>query len=201
MKNIIKLGLILGLFAVVSCALLAVVNNFTAPVIKKLEAEKEQQALKMVLPSASQYIAADSETVNAAIASSGINLGSTVISGIFKAVDENNETIGYAANITGPTFETSTILLGMDTDMTIPGINILKTTDTPGGQKMKDYKTSKASSNKSFTEQFAGVKPFESFEDGKDYETISGATLSSAGISNMIKLGISVIQTYAAKNK
>ena len=63
MKNIIKLGLILGLFAVVSCALLAVVNNFTAPVIKKLEAEKEQQALKMVLPSASQYIAADSETV------------------------------------------------------------------------------------------------------------------------------------------
>ena len=44
MKNIIKLGLILGLFAVVSCALLAVVNNFTAPVIKKLEAEKEQQA-------------------------------------------------------------------------------------------------------------------------------------------------------------
>ncbi|MDD5810637.1 MAG: FMN-binding protein [Treponema sp.] len=201
MKNIIKLGLILGLFAVVSCALLAVVNNFTAPVIKKLEAEKEQQALKMVLPSASQYIAADSETVNAAIASSGINLGSTVISGIFKAVDENNETIGYAANITGPTFETSTILLGMDTDMTITGINILKTTDTPGSQKMKDYKTSKASSNKSFTEQFAGVKPFESFEDGKDYETISGATLSSAGISNMIKLGIGVIKTYATKNK
>lgn len=201
MKNIIKLGLILGLFAVVSCALLAVVNNFTAPVIKKLEAEKEQQALKLVLPQAAQYFAADSETVNAAIASSGINLGSTVISGIFKAVNENNETIGYAANITGPTFETSTILLGMDTDMTITGINILKTTDTPGGQKMKDYKTSKVSSNKSFTEQFAGIKPFESFEDGKDYETISGATLSSAGVSNMIKLGMGVIKAYADANK
>lgn len=201
MKNIIKLGLILGLFAVVSCALLAVVNNFTDPVIKKLEAEKEQQALKLVLPQAAQYFAADSEAVNAAISASGTNMGSTVLSTIFRAVDENNNTIGYAANITGPTFENSTILLGMDTDMTITGISILKTTDAPGGQKMKDYKTSKVSQNKSFTEQFAGIKPFESFEDGKDYETISGATLSSAGVSNMIKLGISVIKAYAASNK
>lgn len=201
MKNIIKLGLVLGLFAVISCTLLAVVNNFTDPVIKKLEAEKEQQALKLVLAGAKDYIPADQDAVNAAISSCSEEIGSVVISKIFKAVDENNATIGYAANITGPTFENSTILLGMNADMVITGVNILKSTDTPGAQKMKDYKTSKASQNKSFTEQFAGINPSSSFENGKDYETISGATISSAGVSSMIKIGSGVIKAYADANK
>lgn len=201
MKNIIKLGFVLSLFAVISCVLLALVNNKTKPVIEKREAAKEQEALNLVLPSAKAYLPVDKETADKIISSVKKDTGSAKFNQLFKAVDNDNNVIGYAANITGPTFETTTILLGIDLNKTITGVSILKTTDTPGKQKMADYKTSKASSNKGFTEQFTGVAPLNSFEDGKDYETISGATLSSGGVSSMVKSGTIVLSELAELNK
>ncbi|MCR5613114.1 FMN-binding protein [Treponema sp.] len=197
MKKIIKLGLILGIYASVSCCLLAVVNSFTAPVIEKLEIEKEQNALKLVLSSASNYFPADAAEIEDAVSKCGQEIGSITINKIFKAVDADGNTIGYAANITGPTFEKSTILMGMDSQMMITGVNILKTTDTPGAQKLADYKTSKVTTGKSWAGQFEGVYPLESFETNKDYEVISGATISSGGIAAMIKAGSAVIKSYA----
>lgn len=201
MKKIIKLGLTLGVYACISCCLLAVVNNFTSPVIEKNETEKEQNALKEVLKDAKDYIAADKTEVEKITESCKNEIGSAKINKIFKAVDADNKIIGYAANITGPTFENSTILLGLNADMVVTGVNILKTTDTPGKQKMADYKTSKVTTGKTFTEQFIDKAPLSSFEAGIDYETISGATLSSGGVSNMIKAGTIVIKAYAASNK
>lgn len=201
MKNIIKLGFTLALFAVISCVLLAFVNNITAPVISDLEAKKEQEALKMVLPNATKYIPAGANLVSLAISNCGADIGSIKISQIFKAVDADEKTIGYAANITGPTFESSSILLGLDTDMTITGVNILQTTDTPGGQKLRDYRTSKVTQGKTWTEQFAGVTPLVSYVTDTDYEIISGATISSAGIASMIKAGTDVINAFAKADK
>lgn len=200
MNKIVKLGFTLGIYAAISCCLLAVVNNFTSPVIAQHEAEKENQSLKIVIP-ATKYIPASEQELSNAIANCGIEVSPIVISKIYKAVDNSEQTLGYAANITGPTFEKSTILLGMDSQMMITGVNILKTTDTPGAQKLSDYRTKKVTQNKTWTAQFEGVYPMESFEVDRDYEIISGATLSSGGIATMIKTGASVIKSYANANK
>lgn len=202
MKKIIKLGLVLGIFACVSCVLLAVVNNFTAPEIERIENEKEQNALKSVLSGAAGYPKAGAEELKAVVDSCKAEIGSVKINKIFKAVDSTGNVIGYAANITGPTFETATILLGTDPEMKVTGVTILKTTDTPGKQKMADYKTSKVAAKKgmSFTEQFRDCTA-EDFANGTNYETISGATLSSGGVANMIKAGIKVLEVYKASNK
>ena len=55
MKQILKLGLTLAAFAVVSCLALAVVNNFTAPVIEKNNAAKTSAGLTVVFPQADSF--------------------------------------------------------------------------------------------------------------------------------------------------
>ena len=48
--SMIKLGLVLSAYAVVACAMLAVVNNFTAPQIAKNQERKVSQAIKEFFP-------------------------------------------------------------------------------------------------------------------------------------------------------
>ena len=58
--SMIKLGLILAAYAIVACALLAVVNNFTAPKIADNQAKKVSAAMKEFFPDAGLSF----ETVN-----------------------------------------------------------------------------------------------------------------------------------------
>ena len=48
--GMIKLGLILAVYAVISCTVLAVVNNFTAPKIAQNQVEKVNSAMKSFFP-------------------------------------------------------------------------------------------------------------------------------------------------------
>lgn len=197
--KIFKLGLILGIFAAVSCITLAVVNSFTAPVIAEYELQKEKEGLKIVLPDADSYLQVEDSDVKNAISSSGVTLGSIKIEKLYRA--ESLDAVSYAAKITGPSYDTTTLLLGLDSDMKITGVHILATSDSPGfGQKAKDpsYRNSKGTT---FYGQFAGVSPLAGFEPNKDYEPISGATITSNGIRDMIKAGTQVIKAFADSNK
>ena len=55
MKEALKLGVILALYAAAACFALALVNNVTAPTIERLALEKESQALKMIFPDADGF--------------------------------------------------------------------------------------------------------------------------------------------------
>ena len=48
MKEMLKLGLTLAIFAAVACVALAFVNNLTAPTIAKVEQEKANAGMKTV---------------------------------------------------------------------------------------------------------------------------------------------------------
>ncbi len=50
--SMVKLGLVLAAFAVVSCALLAVVNNVTSPVIAQNQVKKANEKMKAVFADA-----------------------------------------------------------------------------------------------------------------------------------------------------
>lgn len=196
MKRTLRLGVTLGLYAAVSCLSLAVVNNFTAPVIKDREMAKEKEGLRVVFRDAKDFIPIDSKDISNAGAIAKVELGSVSIDGMYQVTAYDDSTLGFAAKISGPTYDTSSLLLGMDTDLKITGVHILSTTDSKGyGSKAADpnYKTT---SGKTFGGQFSGLKPLESFERNKDYEAISGATMTTNGITNMIMLGSKVIKSY-----
>ena len=129
--SMIKLGLVLCAYAVVACAMLAVVNNFTAPKIAQNQERKVSQAMAEFFPDSGLTF----ETVN--------DFTPPVVGAI--TVDEmyvakrGNEIVGAAAQVSGPTYDQGTILIGIKTDGTVTGLKFLKLTDSPGfGLKAND---------------------------------------------------------------
>lgn len=174
--KILKLGLVLSVFAVVSCFALAVVNNFTAPKIAAHKAEKTAKGLRMIFPDADSF-----EEVKDFSKKSG----STEIMEFYTAI-KDNEKEGTVIKATGPTYDKVVLLIGCDVEKKITGVVILENTDSPGfGQK---------ASEESFYGQFAGIDGSKPVVMGKDFDAISGATITSKGIEAIINNALEVIK-------
>ena len=188
MKEAFKLGVILALYAAAACFALALVNNVTAPTIERLSLEKESAALKMIFPGADGF-----EKIEGVQKQSG----SATVESFYKAT-KGGAVAGYAVKATGPTYDMTTLIAGFEPDMKIAGVNILKTSDSPGfGQKAADssYKNSKGTT---FYGQFAGVDASKPLALGADFEAISGATITSNTMGELISNAAAVVQNYLA---
>ena len=177
MKEMLKLGLVLACFAAVACVALAFVNNLTAPTIAKVEAEKANAGMKAVFADADYFMDAEGFT-------------STVINGV--TIDKvcfaykNDAKIGVVVQATGSTYDKATILVGINMDKVVTGVNFLSISDTPGfGQKAAEP---------NFYGQFAGKNAAGSFVPGTDFDGISGATITTNGVANILseaaKIGV-----------
>ena len=176
MKEILKLGFILSIFAVISCFALAVVNNFTAPRIAAHKAQNTAAGLKIVFSDADSF-----EAVNDFVKTSG----NTSIMEVYTAM-KNGEKAGTVIKATGPTYDKVVMLIGADTNKKITGVIFLENTDSPGfGQK---------ASEESFYSQFTGVDGSKPIVMGTDFEAISGATITSKGIETIINNALEVIK-------
>lgn len=183
MKNILKLGLTLAIFAVVSCTLLALVNNWTAPKIAAHKAEKTAAGLKVVFPAADSF-----EEVAVANKKSG----STTIDAVYYAL-KGGEKTGYVVKATGATYDKATLLIGVDTNKKVSGLVFLEITDSPGfGQNAKEagYKTSKGTT---FYGQFSGLDASNGLVMNQDFEAISGATITSRGVETIVNDALKAI--------
>ena len=186
--SMIKLGLILCAYAVAACAMLAVVNNFTAPKIAQNQERKVSQAMAEFFPDSGLTF----ETVN--------DFTPPVVGAI--TVDEmyvakrGSEIVGGAAQVSGPTYDQGTILIGIKTDGTVTGLKFLKLTDSPGfGLKANDA-TFKLSNGKTFYGQFEGKNAKGGFTAGQNFDAISGATITSVAVSSLINEGTKNIFKY-----
>ena len=186
--SMIKLGLILCAYAVVACAMLAVVNNFTAPKIAQNQERKVSAAMQEFFPESGLTF----ETVN--------DFTPPVVGAI--TVDEmyvakrGNEIVGAAAQVSGPTYDQGTILVGMKTDGSVTGLKFLKLTDSPGfGLKANDA-TFKLPNGKTFYGQFEGKSAKGGFTAGQNFDAISGATITSVAVSSLINEGTKNIFKY-----
>ena len=191
--SMIKLGLVLCAYAVVACALLAFVNNFTAPKIADNQAKKVSAAMQEFFPESGLTF----ETIN--------DFTPPVVGAI--TVDEmyvakrGNEIVGGAAQVTGPTYDQGSILIGIKTDGTVAGLKFLKLTDSPGfGLKANDA-TFKLPNGKTFYGQFEGKNAKEGFVAGKNFDAISGATITSVAVSSLIIEGTKNIFAYFDKKE
>lgn len=182
MKEMLKLGLVLAAFAAVACVALALVNNFTAPAIAKAEADKANAGMKLVFADADNF-------QNVA------NFTSTIVDGV--TIDKvsyaykNDAKVGVVVQASGATYDKATILVGINKEKLITGINFLAISDTPGfGQKAAEPE---------FYEQFAGLSATSNFVSGTDFDGISGATITTDGVAKIISVAAKIGLQYLAE--
>ena len=186
--SMIKLGLVLCAYAVVACTLLALVNNFTAPKIADNQAKKVSAAMQEFFPDAGLSF----ETVNDYKAPV---VGAITVDEIYVA-KKDGKIVGGAAQVTGPTYDQGSILIGMKTDGSVTGLKFLKLTDSPGfGLKANDS-TFKLPNGKTFYGQFEGKNAKDGFTAGKNFDAISGATITSVAVSSLINEGTKNLFAY-----
>lgn len=191
MKEMIKLGLTLAIYAVISCTVLAVVNNFTAPKIAQNQVEKVNQAMASFFPG-------DGYTFESVSDYDAASVGTIKIENMIIA-KKDGKAVGGAAQVNGPTYDQATILVGMKADGTITGLQFLKNTDSPGfGLKANDP-TFTLSNGKTFFGQFEGKNAKDGFKAGETFDAISGATITSNGVANLLAEGTGSLLKYLEK--
>lgn len=191
MKEMIKLGLTLAIYAVISCTVLAVVNNFTAPKIAQNQENKVNQAMASFFPG-------DGYTFESVSDYDAASVGTIKIENMIIA-KKDGKAVGGAAQVNGPTYDQATILVGMKADGTITGLQFLKNTDSPGfGLKANDP-TFTLSNGKTFFGQFEGKNAKDGFKAGETFDAISGATITSNGVANLLAEGTGSLLKYLEK--
>lgn len=186
--SMLKLGLVLCAYAVAACAMLAVVNNFTAPKIAQNQERKVSAAMQEFFPESGLTF----ETINDYTAPV---VGAITVDEMYVA-KRGNEIVGGAAQVSGPTYDQGTILVGIKADGTVAGLKFLKLTDSPGfGLKANDA-TFKLPNGKTFYGQFEGKNAKAGFKAGDNFDAISGATITSVAVASLINEGTKNIFAY-----
>lgn len=186
--SMLKLGLVLCAYAVAACAMLAVVNNFTAPKIAQNQERKVSAAMQEFFPESGLTF----ETINDYTAPV---VGAITVDEMYVA-KRGSEIVGGAAQVSGPTYDQGTILVGIKADGTVAGLKFLKLTDSPGfGLKANDA-TFKLPNGKTFYGQFEGKNAAAGFKAGENFDAISGATITSVAVASLINEGTKNIFEY-----
>lgn len=187
MKTMLKFSFVLASYTVVACVGLAFVYNLTSPVIAASEAAELKAALNGVFPNATEFtdITGRIQSPNAKIE----------FNNAFVA-KKDGVVEGIVIKATGPTYASGTLLIGVDTDGKLKPIRFMALTDTPGlGLKALE---------EPFKGQFSGKSARDAFKVGKpktdaDVIAISGATITSRGVANILKAAGSAAADYLAK--
>ena len=175
---ILRLAATLLIITSLVAAALAGVNSVTAPAIAKLTAEKTQQAIEAVLPGGGEEI--DRNAVGFA--------GADLVSKVYKG--EN----GYAIEVTPGGFDnTITMMVGIDFEGKVLGIDIISHTETAGLGAVADAETP---AGQNFRGQFVGAAGSVSVtKDGGAVESITGATITSRAICNGVNAALACAAT------
>lgn len=185
--DMIKLGAILVCYAVASCTVLALVNSFTAPKILQNNIQKATKAMSLVFANADNF-----EQTNAI--KTGV-VGTITLSEPYLA-KKDGKVIGAVVQASGATYDKAKIIVGVNVDGTISGIEFLEITDSPGfGLKANDP-TFLLPSGKTFYGQFAGLSAKEPLVTGDNVEVISGATITTNGVVALVNTAKDAILAY-----
>ena len=183
MKNMLKLGLSLAIYASVACVCLSLVNMVTAPAIAAAKERELNAGLAVVFPEADSFEAAPGFTSDTET--------SVKVTNLYLA-KKAGQVMGAVVQANGPTYDKAEMLIGITLDRSITGIQFLSLTDTPGfGQKAAEPE---------FAGQFAGKSIDDGFSAGADVVAISGATITTKGVSQLIKYSAYVAGEYLAAN-
>jgi electron transport complex protein RnfG len=189
-SGILKLGIILTLYATVACVGLAFVYSATAKVIEERQQADLEAALKELFPDADGF-----DDLEGAIKSPD----PSVSFGDQYKVRRAGSVIGAAIRATGASYGgPATILAGVDTSGKISGVKILEISDTPGlgaNASSPSYFVDKAK-GLTFYGQFAGKSVNDPFEVKGDVIAITASTITSRSITQIVKTAGTAVRTW-----
>ena len=178
-KFILKVAGTLTVIALVVAALLGLVNSITAGKIAEIDAENTRIAMSAVVPEGSEFTdkLEISDDVAAAAAAQGGKL--TELYGVKNAGAD----AGYVMKIAASGSQgTITMMVGVDANKAITGISVVSHAETSGiGTKVMGNEHNTA--GVPVLDQFMGLSGSGSLVVGKTITAISGATVSTKGIT------------------
>ena len=178
-KFILKVAGTLTVISLVVAALLGLVNNVTAGKIAEIDAENTRVAMSAVVPEGSEFTdkLEISDAVSAAAAAQGGKL--TELYGVTNGGAE----AGYVMKVSASGPQGAIVMMiGVDANKAITGISVVSNSETSGiGTKVVDDEPN--SDGVPVLDQFVGMSGAGSLVVGKTVTPISGATVSTKGIT------------------
>ena len=178
-KFILKVAGTLTVISLVVAALLGFVNSITADKIAEIDAENTRIAMSAVAPEGSEFgdkIEVTDDMVAAAATQSGKILE-------LYPVTNGGAEAGYVMKISASGSQgTIVMMVGVDANKAITGISVVSHAETSGiGTKVVGNETNTA--GVPVLDQFVGLSGAGSLVVGSNINAISGATVSTKGIT------------------
>ena len=192
MKNMVKLGFIMAIYATVACVSLAFVYAGTQKVIAERQKADLEAALKDLFPQGEAF-----EEVTGTLQNSDSSIS-------FKneyVIKQGGAPIGMAVRAVGASYGGPvTVLVGVGAEGKIAGVKVLENKDTPGlgaNAANPSYFVDRASGI-TFYGQFKGKSLSDPFEVKGDVIAITASTITSKAVTRVVKTAGQAAGTWLA---
>ena len=178
-KFILKVAGTLTVIALVVAALLGVVNNVTKDKIAGQDAENTRIAMSAVAPEGSEF--GDKMDISDAVAAAASAQGGKIVE--MYPMTNGGADAGYVVKVSASGSQgTITMMVGVDANKAITGISVISHSETSGiGTKVVGNEPNAA--GEPVLDQFIGMSGSGSLVVGKNVIAVSGATVSTKGIT------------------
>ena len=178
-KFILKVASTLTVIALVVAALLGVVNNVTKDKIAEQDAENTRIAMSAVAPEGSEF--GDKMDISDAVAAAASAQGGKIVE--MYPMTNGGADAGYVVKVSASGSQgTITMMVGVDANKAITGISVISHSETSGiGTKVVGNEPNSA--GEPVLDQFIGMSGSGSLVVGKNVIAVSGATVSTKGIT------------------
>jgi electron transport complex protein RnfG len=178
--EMIKLGLILALFATSACVMLAFVYTGTSAIIENRQKTDRETALKELLPDADRFETLDDiRSPDPLVTIENAN-----------AAYQNGKITGVAIRVSRASYSGSIkTLVGVNATGHITRAIVMEHSDTPGlgaNAANPKYFVDRAG-GVTFTGQFNGKKITDRFTAGQDVIAITASTITSQAVADSVK--------------
>ena len=190
-KYIAELTIKLFATCVIVAGLLGVVNMVTAPNIAAINKAKTETAMKAVVVDADNSYFSDALEISPEMAAAAAAAGGTVTE--FYEVNDGVVAVGSAMKIVSSGSQGSIeMMVGLDLEGNVTGVSIVKHSETAGiGTKVMENEPNAAGTP--FLDQFKGMSG--SVEVGSNVTAITGATVSSKGVTAGVNAAIAAVNS------
>lgn len=184
--SILNLTVRLGIITLCAGLILGLVYNITIGPTKQQTEKQETEARILVLPDAEDFEKVDIQSDEAF----------SVIQQIYRGVSAG-QTVGYTFAITTKAFSPNLKLtVGVDTNGVVTGVNIDSHEETPG--------LGANATNSEFLAQYVGVaEPYVVAKiptgEAGEINAITGATITSVGVTDAVTLARNYFNQYLAE--
>ena len=189
-KFVVRVAGTLTAICLVVAALLGGVNAITADKIAAINQANTEASLQAVATGADEF--APLELTDAMLTAASANGGKLTEAYAVKAA---GETIGSAFKVVASGSQGNIeMIVGVDADQAVTGVSIVSNKETSGiGSKVMDNNALPTGTG--VLDQFVGMSGAGSLAVGKNVDAISGATVSSKGVTKGVNAALAVAET------